>query len=413
MANNLRKFVNPSFLRTCDLGLMRRLMSRHKRALKGFELARLGGDTDLAREALYEFFAGPESGYPDGLVADLHRIAALGTAAGMRVILDRAESEGIRLVDRSDGKEAQQADAKYIALKCFLDAHEVFNTASDLMLLETRVALDEFLGVNTDVPAKLDARTKSAFERAAREYFASKVMGSYCRVGWYHDGNEIKIVVVHGTEVRTEWVVDKKREKVISFRPLGTSVLSYDPVGGHLKVGGLAKAHRPGIAALFATHMLGRPDQFSGESCCDLYTLAPVEERGFSFAFDHRYDLTIAQVRIMEAQANRKVPHPGKARPPQTEWSVTINDRSNALVRMGQVAPTVTFGPGGYRLGHLKFQVKFTAEANRQPSVMVSIEPPRYARFRREVHEAQIMELLRRNGLCVEREPAPTALAAE
>jgi hypothetical protein len=113
------------------------------------------------------------------------------------------------------------------------------------------------------------------------------MMGKYCRVGWYEDGDEIRIVVVHGTEITFEWVVEQDEERVISFRPLDTAVLSYSPAEGRLKVGGLHKAQRGPIADLFAATMLGKPNFFSRADARELYTLAPVEEAGFGFQFDH------------------------------------------------------------------------------------------------------------------------------
>src|SRR3990167_10395119 len=105
MAKNLRKFVNPKFLRTCDLSLMHRLMTRHASAIRGFELAVLDGDPELARDALSDFFAGTENGYPPGLTADLHRIAALGNRHGMRLIRERARSASVDMESAADASD--------------------------------------------------------------------------------------------------------------------------------------------------------------------------------------------------------------------------------------------------------------------------------------------------------------------
>ena len=82
MPNNLRKFVSPKFTRTIDPELMARLFERHRHLLGDLRPAALRGDANAARDALEAFFAGPEEHCPEGLVADLHRIAELGTARG-------------------------------------------------------------------------------------------------------------------------------------------------------------------------------------------------------------------------------------------------------------------------------------------------------------------------------------------
>ena len=112
------------------------------------------------------------------------------------------------------------------------------------MALEARVALTEFRGIPEDTEATLNDKTKEAFEREARSFFSAEMMGRYCRIGWYDDGDEINIVVVHGTEITTEWVIENDSERIISFQPAGTAVLTYHPVEGRLKVGGLATFRR-------------------------------------------------------------------------------------------------------------------------------------------------------------------------
>ena len=77
MAGNLKKFVNPRFIKTIDLTLMRALLARHDGKFKGFSLDLLDQDEVDARKALQEFLAGAEENYPEGLRGDLHRIAVM------------------------------------------------------------------------------------------------------------------------------------------------------------------------------------------------------------------------------------------------------------------------------------------------------------------------------------------------
>ena len=411
MATNLRKFVNPKFLKTCDLPLMRRLMSRYVSDAGSIDLSVFDQKPDAVRDALRKFFEGPESSYPRALTADLHRIAALGTRRGMRLLLERAKAIGVVLEPSSGSDDITKADPKYVALLSFLHHDEVFLAASDLLALEITTALTELAGEAMDTAPKLDADTKKGFEAAARRLFAADMMGSYCRVGWYEDGDETKIVIVHGIEIAVEWIVDKGKEKVISFRPLGTALISYNPVDGRLKIGGLDKAQRAPMADLFASEMLGKPNFFSRADARDLYTLAPVEKAGFGFQFDHQFDPGIRNVKVFEARADyMPANNSGKRR--NAQWSVLVKDRSNALKRMGQ-ATKVSFGPNAYRLVHLGFRVEFESERKPHPKVTVMVKPPETAAFKRELFEGRIMQLLRRNGLCLERQLDQNAVAAE
>jgi hypothetical protein len=77
MAKDLRKFANLTFLRTVDLALMRRLLKRHARALHGFDMGVFDAEPVKVRDALRAYFLGPDDRHPEGLIADLFRIAEL------------------------------------------------------------------------------------------------------------------------------------------------------------------------------------------------------------------------------------------------------------------------------------------------------------------------------------------------
>ena len=83
MAGNLKKFVNPRFIKTIDLALMKPLLARHEGKYKGFSVDLLDQEEDAAREALEKLLTGAEDSYPEGLRGDLHRIAELGDARGL------------------------------------------------------------------------------------------------------------------------------------------------------------------------------------------------------------------------------------------------------------------------------------------------------------------------------------------
>ena len=410
MASNLKKFVNPKFLKTCNLPLMRRLMARSAKKPTGFDLSVLDGNEDTARKALRQFFEGPESAYPEGLTADLHRIAALGESQGMRLLLERAKAAHVLIGPKPGSKEDAKADPKYIALLCFLDHKNVFDAASDFLALETTVGLTELRGHSADTVPTIDRTTKAAFESAAHRFLSTEHMGGYCRVSWYEDGDDINVVTVHGREIATEWIVEnEKSERVISFRPLSTTVLCYDPFEGRLKIGGLPKAQRAEFASIFAGTMLRRPEFFADEDAQDLYSLEAVEKAGFAFRFDHAYDPGIRGVVVFEAEAERMVMNgPSESR----LWSVVVKDRRNALERMGQTT-RIGFGDGAYRLGYICFRIEFESDTGRRPRVTVKLAPPGIAAFKRETHEGRIMTLLQRNGLCVDRDTGNATVAAE
>ncbi len=415
MAKNLKKFVNPKFTRTVDLGLLSRLFERHRDALRGFDLGAFNqeaADGD-ARRAVQDFFAGPEENYPEGLVADLHRIAELGNAAGLEIILQQAARLGVRLSANAEENEHEtQQEPKQIALRVFLDHPDVFDAASDMMALVARTSLAEFIGRDEGVDAVMDERTKAEFEAATASMFEQDMRSKYCRVGWYDDSDELVLVIAHGSPITTTPIVQRDEERVISFRAAEHAVLSYNSTAGLLKIGGVAKARRADLAELFADKILGKPKFFAGDDAQNLYTLDPVQRAGFGFAFNHDFDPGIQRVQITEVQVDRVGADP-KTGETRTFYSYVARDgRDNALVRLGEMMRGARLG-SDWRLNHIVIRVHFATGGKSAKKVTVKLKPPAHAMFKRQQFEGRIMTLLRRNGLLNDRDAAQAAVAAE
>ena len=94
-------------------------------------MAVFDADPATVRPALYDFFSGPEENHPDGLVADLHRIAELGNANGLRLLMEQARRRGVGILDEDDEtRDEGREDPKHIALRMFLDERELFDAAA-------------------------------------------------------------------------------------------------------------------------------------------------------------------------------------------------------------------------------------------------------------------------------------------
>lgn len=414
MAKDLKKFVNPKFVRTVDLGLLKRLLERHADALQGLDLSSFGDDPDQTRRHVQNFFAGPEENYPEGLVADLHRIAELANANGLQLLLEQARRRSVEIASAGDddGADETKQDPKHVALRLFLDHPGVFDAAADMLSYTTLSSFSEFAGIEEGVDAQIDEEARDAFQREAERIFEADLRGRYCRIGWYDDADEVNVVVTHGAPLKTTEVIEAGADRVISFREAEHAVLSYSAVTGRLKVGGFAKARRAGLAEIFATTMLKRPRFFAAPDAQNLYTLAPVERAGFGFTFQHAFDPGIRRVQIVEVQADR-LGADQRSGETRTFWSHIIRDgRDNALVRLGEGTRGIVFG-ADWRLNHMVIRVHIDAEGAKPARVTVKLKPPGTAMFKRHRFEARIMTLLRRNGLVHDREPGKAAVAAE
>lgn len=415
MAKDLKKFVNPKFLKTVDLRLLRRLFERQRGTADHFNIAIFDADEPVVRRTLTDLFAGAEDLLPRGLVADLHRIAELGNENGMVLIQSWAERRNIQIAIPTDENGDQPPlDPKHFALLTFLNHQGIFDAASDLMALESRASLAEYAGADEDVEPQLDDATKASFEDAARELFRRDYRGAYCRVGWYDDDGEVNIVVTHGAPVTIKPVIEGDEERVISYRSAEHAVLSYEAATGRLKIGGLTKARQSEMVTIFARTMLGDADFFGADDSQHLYTLAPVERGGPDFVLDHAFDPGIHRVQFVEVQIDR-INTNADTNEVFVDHSIVAKDgRRNALGRLSELpVRRLGFGPNTYRIGHIIFRVHFSLADGRRAKVTIKIKPPSLAQFKRHRFEGRIMEMLRRNGFCIDREPADTAAAAE
>jgi len=408
MAKNLKKFVNISFLRTVDLVLMRELLVRHEAQLRDFHVADFDRKPSEVRSVLQNFFAGPEERYPEGLTADLHRIAELADQNGLRLLLERAAALRKELIPKQEA-EGHHLNPKHVALRTFLQHPDVFEAASDFLAIETRISLTEFSGPEENVHPEINDQVRKDFERGAGQLLVRDLLSSYCRIGWYEDDDELNVVVTHGEAIVITQRVKDGVEEPLTYRPVGHTNLAYDAVEGRLKVGGIAKALRPKMAEIFAATVLKRPGFFSGDGCQDLYTLEPIERRGLGFVMDRSFDPGISRAAIVEVEARKLPGEEGSPSP----WSVVMRDRHNALQRLGNVAPRIGFGEYGYGLGYIIIATSIETGGKRPAKLRVKVKPPHTAAFKRHRFEGRIMELLRRNKLCCERKSGASAAAAE
>jgi hypothetical protein len=208
-------------------------------------------------------FAGPEERYPEGLTADLHRIAELADQNGLRLLLERAAALKKELIPKQEA-EGQHLNPKHVALRTFLQHRDVFEAASDFLAIETRTSLTEFSGPEENVHPEINDQVRKDFEREAGQLLVRDLLSSYCRIGWYEDEDELNVVVTHGEAVVITQRVKDGVEEPLTYRPVGHANLAYDAVEGRLKVGGIAKALRPKLAEVFAAMVLRRPGFFRG-----------------------------------------------------------------------------------------------------------------------------------------------------
>lgn len=412
MPSDIKKFINPKFLRTIDLDLVRELFARH------YEVDEIpvafDGEPAAIRQALTDYFEAPVTEWSEGVVADLHRVAEVGTGEGLQLILNEARRQNVVLYPDEEAGNGEDAparhDAKHVALHTYLHHHRVFEAAADFQALRAPSAMAEFRGPRRHVDADLTEDTKSAFRAAVMRLLAQDLQGDYCRVGQYEEEGEINLVVSHGAPVTTTPVVAGDREEIITLRAVKYAAVRYSPAEGLLRIGGVAKARQADIAETFAEHILAQPGFFSGTDARDLYTLDPIGETGPDFAFDHAFDERILEVRIVAAAADLF-----ERDEEEQKWrhvrSWVSRDASGAALQHFR-GSEVRFGRG-WRLGEITFRVFFRTDKKRPAQVTARLKPPGTLAFRRTRFEKAVHALVARNGLEKDRDAGLVVDTAE
>ena len=411
MASNLKRFVNPRFLKTIDPKLMRRLFDRHF-AGGAAPIAFDDVNADL-RHLLAEYFNQPINDWSEGLVADLHRVAELGASYGLDTILSAARRQQITLFGESDVDQAGDApivhDPKHVALHVYLHHHELFEVAADQMALRAPTAMAEFRGPERNALADFNDEVGAAFEAAAAELFKKDLQGGYCRLAPYEADSEFNLVLSHGAPVKTTPVVSGDREEIITVRAVKYAALRYDATEGRLLIGGVLRSQQTELAKLFAAHVLGRPGFFAGDHARDLYALDPISKAGPDFVFEHGHDDTIHSVTIVSAAADL------------FEWdeetlasrhlrSWVTKDINGALRNFAN--SEVDFQQG-WRLSEITLRVFFHVGKKKPAQSTVRLKPPGTLAFRRTRFEKSIHMLIARNGLEKDHDPDLVVEAAE
>src|SRR5690554_4195840 len=118
MRKSVKKFVSREFVRTVDLRLLGRLIDKFgaRADLKWDELPE---DDRERREAIYELLRSADEAFPKELLDALHRIMTLSNPTGVRLLHERAEAAGVKLIpsdELEDENDGRHLTPRHIAL---------------------------------------------------------------------------------------------------------------------------------------------------------------------------------------------------------------------------------------------------------------------------------------------------------
>lgn len=410
MARTIRKFVNRPFIKTVDLDLLERLLVPFQRQIPG-GLSSLPTHEPDRREALFQVFAAVDE-LPDGLKDALHVVSHMANPNGARLLKEHADRLGIVLIPpeemEGDG-DGRHLTPRHLALRAYIEQRELFDRVLYLLAFIEPSSTYERSGEEENVSSlHEDEAACAAFREACAAFYAGRYHGKYCEVRWYPEDDEVNVLVLHGKNMVTTNVEEEGGERVLSFREISQDTVRYTPSTGFIRTSAQCETERKELARLFAVHLLQRPDFFEGADAHNLYMLEPINRLGTGFRMRTEWDHALRAVAITEIQidgSERRADGKWRASP----WAATIRDSTNAVAKLIEMAPDVDLRFA--RIVYIKFRFDFDLDGKVR-TIIVKVKPEDRVSFRRDAFERQIMEHLRRNGLCLPR-PASLAVAAE
>ena len=407
MARTIRKFVNRPFIKTVDLDLLERLLAPFQIQIPG-GLSSLPSHEPDRREALFQMFAVVDD-LPDGLKDALHVVSHMATPNGARLLKEHADRRGIVLVpaDEIAGEgDGRHLSPRHLALRAYIEQRKLFDRVLDVLAFIEPASTYERSGEEENVHSLHDDQNaRAAFKEACSAFYAGRYHGKYCDVRWYPEEGEINVLVLHGKNMVTTNVEEESGERVLSFREISQDTIRYQPSTGFIRTSALAETERKELARLFAVHLLRRPEFFDGADAHNLYTLEPINRLGAAFRMRTEWDHALRAVTLTEVQVDGSERRPdGKWR--SSPWAFTMRDSTNAVAKLVEMLPDVDLRYA--RIVYVKFRFDFDLDGKVR-TIVVKVKPEDRVSFRRDAFEPQIMEHLRRNGLCL---PRVAALAA-
>jgi hypothetical protein len=336
----------------------------------------------------------------------------MATPNGARLLKEHADRRGIVLLPA--GEIAGEGDGRHLsprhlALRAYIEQRKLFDRVLDLLAFIEPSSTYERSGAEEDVASlHEDDVACEAFRQACSKFYAGRYHGKYYEVRWYPEHNEVNVLVLHGRNMVTANVEEEGGERVLSFREIAQDTIRYQPSTGFIRTSAQCETERKELARLFAVHLLRRPEFFDGADAHNLYTLEPISRLGAVFRMRTEWDQGLRAVTTTEIQVDgseRRADGKWRASP----WAATIRDSTNAVARLLEMSPDVDLRFA--RIVYVKFRFDFDLDG-RVRTIVAKVKPKDRVSFRRNAFEAQIMEHLRRNGLCLPR-PASLAAAAE
>lgn len=261
-----------------------------------------------------------------------------------------------------------------VAMRLFLEHSHAFNLAWALYSYRASSAdISQHWLQRSNV--HLEKAITSSFTEEVQAYFASQDRGLECRVSFYELGDEVVVLVLHGSAERTIPCWQGHEVAPNRFRPACEDVLSYDRQRAVLSV----KVSRRGDAEYyvrsFAGLMLGDAALADDPERDQVYTLEPL----YTGRFDGAGNGKVIGVEVLGWKTKR----PGRS-------DTVIADDGDGLRAIAEVTEGT--------LIEVKFRFSIR-DGGKEEKVTFTISPPSVTDMVKKRHDDVITQYLREKGV--------------
>jgi len=257
-----------------------------------------------------------------------------------------------------------------IAIRLFLDHPKAFNLA--WALYSHQASWGNISQHWLQQPAvRLDNETITRFTKELETFFVGRNQGSECRVSFYDLGEQVVILVLHGSHIRTVTCWQGRELAVNCFRQACDDVLIYDKHRAVLSVKAFSRIERDHYIHCFASLVLGNIALAADPERDLIYTLEPLQEGNFTWS---------------------------------SSGPISAVERVGAKIRMPQQgSPVVTIEGDGIDIAGgevMAVKLKFTvSEDGKRDTVTFTIAPPCISNLVKKRHADVIASYLREKGI--------------
>ena len=207
----------------------------------------------------------------------------------MNILVKAVNKYGIE----TSGEETKQE----LAMHLFLNHREAFDYAYDHYCLFNSSSKISYHKVPPCALSMTENKMKR-FKQKIVEFYSNLAKGRECLVRHYDEGDQIVIVVIHGSYRRSVSAWEKGNLNTLFYRPAKEDILQFDIKTSVLSIQAPYQKDKLNYIKAFTHTILEKEDDIDESERDATYSLAPIQDGTFNFGGNE----TVTSVKLLEVK---------------------------------------------------------------------------------------------------------------